>query len=767
MSEVKSIQLNSVEDGESFGYPLVRLVGQAEGHQGKGSIVATCAGETVTWPLVDEHFKVLVLLTKGRNDITLQIQGQKLSKNISLEYNPEMFPCTHTVRLVYWVATGEDGSFHAPDGVDNSLESAMNRLRTAAMMMQTFCAENLKYHGMGSSTFTLEMEDEACRRPKVHIINSRLTRDEMRAAWKKQGDIFLHRKMGQDAKAIIDDDTKKMIGLISFTEFDQVTKKSVMHTALGGDRHGAFGTNNLYTWAENYTKIPEAFMDDTPINKEEFADDSFGRGNRWGSFATGMGATLHEIGHALGLPHVDIQTTGDCVMNRGYDWINRFYLAEERNRNGPTSNPEQDGVLWCRGNATWLRFSPFFTKKRVEVERTIADLPTITPMTVPSASVLPSSLVKPTTTPGSQAEIWSFNANNSRWSHIGSVAGMPLPTNGDASRALMGNMQIGDNQLNVHKPRTITLKIRYQMTKTDGNAFELIHEGGEGIPRTWFELTPDGSHHATFEEIKREGENVELYDAGREVYLKLANVGVYFRSNSTQTWRGLSRGRWDDGAANPEKWLSKMPAVCKFVQSPTDIQSLITPDSIQVTDTTTEYRRKKGGMTRFDMNNKGYFIVSPKENESLVWYEMSAEDKVKWTFAEVRRQEAPKSSVVLYDASRKISIKIRPIGAFFKFDNSEVKQWRYLGPGKWEQEDPLELDQKTHFEMDNGRHVKIVQRSASGQHVWHEISDAGRLEHTFVEVKRDQNGFVEIYDVSRNFSLKMNNEAAYFSPDKE
>ena len=78
--------------------------------------------------------------------------------------------------MVYIKCQDADGSFDAPEGVANDINTAIKKLKLNVQLLQTFTAENLFQHGLGHGTFRVEQEEDGS--PKVHIFTSTLKTSE-------------------------------------------------------------------------------------------------------------------------------------------------------------------------------------------------------------------------------------------------------------------------------------------------------------------------------------------------------------------------------------------------------------------------------------------------------------------------------------------------------------------------------------------------------------------------------------------------------------
>jgi hypothetical protein len=101
------------------------------------------------------------------------------------------------------------------------------------------------------------------------------------------------------------------------------------HTALGGGGVALFGSATLHTFAESLDELVERFEDtrDVMSLQPPLFDDSGFRRSMWANYATGLGAILHEVAHAMDLPHA---VEYSDIVNRGFDHVNRLVMTHER-----------------------------------------------------------------------------------------------------------------------------------------------------------------------------------------------------------------------------------------------------------------------------------------------------------------------------------------------------------------------------------------------------------------------------------------------------
>lgn len=339
-----TVTVENLAPNERLRHPLALLNGTAL--PTLSNVIAETGGTSREWPASAGRFKALVPLAPGPNVVTLTAAG--VQHRLELEYQP--IDNIRFVRLVYVVAADGDGRFDAPAGEPNDVESATRRIATAAELMQTFTAEKLHVEGLGRRTFRLQRD--ASGRPIVEIFKTSLTTEQARgmdglSLWK-----HFYGELGAlpDRAASID------VVIMSMTHYDPVQKKALAHTALGGGRLGLFGSGTLHTWAESLDEVVSRFSDDRLIVTTQLFDDSAYRGTYWANYATGIGATLHELGHCLSLPH---PANGKGIMSREFDHFNRaFMVREPQSKVSSSIDPvlQAHEIGWDRSAAVRLRF---------------------------------------------------------------------------------------------------------------------------------------------------------------------------------------------------------------------------------------------------------------------------------------------------------------------------------------------------------------------------------------------------------------------------
>lgn len=321
------IIIENCSDNEEINHSLVMLQGKINcifHINDKIKVLNQNNGIQHSWPVRNNLFKLFIQLDLGINKLILKCRNYSL--NFSLTYIP--MKNKRYIRLVYLKCKDSDGRFQAPPNEDNSIESACNRISLAAQMLQLFMAEKLKEHSFPKKTFFLE-EESKTGKPICHLFTSELAIQEARNL--SQEELWNYFAKELMMSPLADKDRCKFLAFASFTYYDNPsgeipqTHKDILkltrgYVALGGGGLALFGTGCLHTWPASLQEIVQRFTDHRIIDRKKYLDDSGNRKRYWACYSTGIGATLHELGHTFDLGHSPVG-----IMGRGFDNIHEFF----------------------------------------------------------------------------------------------------------------------------------------------------------------------------------------------------------------------------------------------------------------------------------------------------------------------------------------------------------------------------------------------------------------------------------------------------------
>ena len=233
----------------------------------------------------------------------------------------------------------------------NDLAAATRKYRMAAHLWSAFTAEQMFRHGFGRRTFRFEEEYQAGtlsakdkhtgqmrNEIKVHVVRMDKTVAEIRDLdraqqnpnGKKKNDLYSFatdaiRSYFKPAPG----QSQHVAALVLDAHWDTKSKIITGHAALGGGvpdiKLGIFGSHALHTYPNCIEEVVPALCDCTRTNPGHVAlDGGEDSGTWWQAACIGIGAHLHEVGHAFGSPH---QSSG--IMLRDYWIFNRTFLAQE------------------------------------------------------------------------------------------------------------------------------------------------------------------------------------------------------------------------------------------------------------------------------------------------------------------------------------------------------------------------------------------------------------------------------------------------------
>ncbi|MBE0536687.1 MAG: hypothetical protein IH624_13555 [Phycisphaerae bacterium] len=335
----QEIRIENLVDGETVDYQLLLIRGSVAANGGDQVVVSLGSART-SWPIVHKRFKALVMLQRGRNDIQLSVDGGPI-RWLNVTYQPRR--AGPFVRMVYVIAADSDGSFQAPPGESCDMACAQERIALAGLMLQTATAELMYEAGYGRKTFRLLRDVVGDVETVIHRSDLSMSEAHQMTGlqiWRK-----LYHQLNQHG------DVGRTMAIMQMTRYDAGADKAYAHTALGGGSLALFGSGGLHAWPQTVADIPGCFTDQRHMSDYGLLDDSAFRKTFWANFATGLGACLHELGHAFGLNH-----SGDkeCIMERGFDRINRLFMLTE---NGTAFASER--IRWAPESARLLNESPW------------------------------------------------------------------------------------------------------------------------------------------------------------------------------------------------------------------------------------------------------------------------------------------------------------------------------------------------------------------------------------------------------------------------
>lgn len=167
--------------------------------------------------------------------------------------------------------------------MDCSPNTAVRKIQTGVLTLQTFVAETLAAEGLGRRTFRFELDTKG--NPIVHVVQLPLT---IRESHK-----FTEERLWETAalhilSSHLADKNCKYVAFFGGTRFinqEKITVKTeadIMaltkgHVSLGGGGLALVGTGALYSWATEVDDVIDAMRNNNPIDTNHLMDFSGGK----------------------------------------------------------------------------------------------------------------------------------------------------------------------------------------------------------------------------------------------------------------------------------------------------------------------------------------------------------------------------------------------------------------------------------------------------------------------------------------------------------
>ncbi len=345
------IDINNINNNETISYEVLTLRGITESSADKVN-VSVNGGDTTQWSVHPEKktFKALAQLSPGANTIKLSAPGHN-DKYLTINYEPKVDG--PGVKFTYLVPCDDDGSFKAPQDVDNSLASAKKRYALMALLAQSAWAECMNDRGYGRQTFRIEREPDT--QEIVNVQYASKTRAEMRMYTSEGNPNYTDYDLYNYVHGQVSADPNRIKNHVMISCSERVTVNgvfvSIADLALGGGALAAVGGSTLYTIPEDLSGVDSTLYNTTNMNMYDTSRPY------WSEFGVTVAASMHELGHCFGLSHLDnnrminwdtgaIQTDYTSIMGTGFYLGNRLFAVRDGNGNDFNDNCP---VSWNKG----------------------------------------------------------------------------------------------------------------------------------------------------------------------------------------------------------------------------------------------------------------------------------------------------------------------------------------------------------------------------------------------------------------------------------
>lgn len=337
-----SITIKNFRNNETITYELPIIKGILSTYASKVKVSVNNGTET-EWTVHPSKytFKAIAQLNEGINIVKLSAAGND-DTYLTITYSPRM--TGPAVRFTYLIPSDTDGSFRAPYGIDNSLDSAKKRYTLQALLMQSAWAECMNDRGYGRNTFRIENPTDDTS--NVVFVK---TADKTEAQFREYTNENLSGRTYQDFYIYIKSqisphpyDIKNFVIPSSSSHTDRYLPNgeiiSQAATALGGYDLAIGESSHFYKIPEDISGIDSTLYNtDIGINTDICP--------YWEQFGLSIGGGMHELGHCFGLNHLDsslmidwdnpetIKRTSDrsSIMAYGFRHANRLFAVKDGN----------------------------------------------------------------------------------------------------------------------------------------------------------------------------------------------------------------------------------------------------------------------------------------------------------------------------------------------------------------------------------------------------------------------------------------------------
>ena len=345
-----AIAITNFQSGETVTYPVPILQGEASPRAETVTVVnrSSLRRTREMEGLAQEgRFVALAHLLPGEN--LLVVSDGDGETSIVLRFEEQTNP--YLVRPIY--KTDRSGATDYQTAYEDDPQNYIEKYGVAMLLIQSATAEMLFQAGYDRRTFHMALD-----RRGMPVIHTHIAEEDV-ADYYQLSDLAWYNKTRESVEKAFPTSQAHNIVIAAFTRFMPEEKRAYGHTALGAPGLALFGSGAMHGWPNSLDDVQRAFMNSAFIDGERVLDDSAFRQTYWGMTATTIGAVLHELGHAFGMPHT-VDNAG--IMRRGFDRINRLFTLEEpphRGRDHAERITPDLLPVWCPANAAWLRYSRY------------------------------------------------------------------------------------------------------------------------------------------------------------------------------------------------------------------------------------------------------------------------------------------------------------------------------------------------------------------------------------------------------------------------